>query len=701
MSLTLPLIGLTTLVGYFFNKDGKNPRNIDTVRNNISTFDKPNGDNIYSSNKVEEVNAEMLQRSLNNYKLAENPAETGVLPPLFNTYGLVGNDSVMSPILNTEISGMTSQQLGKLNDINRLKNVSNNVDNQDIDTMPMFKSKFNREHLDESNFKFSDIQGNVGNVNVNTLTGLPFEVDHNNMVPFFGGTVKQNMETFSNQSLLDNRTGNTSTFEHKKEIASLYDKSPENIYGNPVFATQVDTDRYIPSLYRQNERPVEPIYVSAPKEGTFDNKIRPEYKDVNELRPGNNPKETYTGRIIPGQRGEVRGIQAEVVKRRPETFYNKTADHLFKGPGEFIAPKANEDYSENMKSSSRQSYNMEYYGTVNTSNSNKTIQRIKSNVDNSDELASALFQDPKRQTFENDYTRNITASILEKSTNDYGKSGMVQYESERSSTGEKTYLLNANKTEMGLRLRPQDDIKTTLKENMFTDNSGYIKTTFDKTSTLVYDMGISDMTAKQTQKQTLIDNKYTGQVQNENGMGYLVNKYEAKTTGKELITNQGDFVANPNKIVKNGKIYSTYDNQEKVRNAIHTEYTSNPNYNSEMASRDKYNNAEIRNEKQILISGERPSGPQQFQIASGKVSFADIKETNNMKLKEELDNRDKMNVNVSQVIPDKNILGYCEKGRFEYDHNPRLNINNTRFEPELITSQLNKNPYVINSSKHL
>ena len=84
--LTLPIIGLTGLIGYFLNKDGKNPRRQEEKRENIEKFDKPNGDNIYSSNKVNEVNQELLEKSLKMYKDAEEPEKTGVLPPLYNIY---------------------------------------------------------------------------------------------------------------------------------------------------------------------------------------------------------------------------------------------------------------------------------------------------------------------------------------------------------------------------------------------------------------------------------------------------------------------------------------------------------------------------------------------------------------------------------------------------------------------------------------
>jgi hypothetical protein len=633
--LTFPLIGLTTLMGYYFSQSGKIERTKENIREEIEGFDKPSGDNIYSSNEVKKVNEEILERSLANYKLAEEPSKTGMLPPLFNTYSVVGNESVIE---TGKVDGLSSSNLSEINNINRINNVFGKDKSQvmGIDKMPMFNSIFNKELINEK-LNFSELNKDEKS-NLNLLTGLPYEESHNNMVPFFGGNMKQKMEEFSNESLLDNRTGKKDLFKHKTELASLYDKSPENIYGAPVFTTQINTDRYIPSLYKQNERPIEPEYIPAPISGTIDNPLNPALgaKTVNELRPGNKPKETYEGRIIAGQMGEVRGIQSEVLKNRPDTYYEQASpDQLFKGPGAYVAPKLMENFSTNMKPSSRQSYNMEYYGIINNGALNKTVQRINTSIDNSNELKESLFQEPKRQNFKNDYIRNISGNLVDKSTNDYGKSSMVQYESQRATTGDKQQILNANRSSLGLSIRPQDDIKNTLKETtIYGNNSGYIKTSFNKNTTNTYHNGMTDITAK--------------------------------TTCKEIITNKSEFIPNPN-------------------------------VNIASASRFNYSNMEIKDDKQILISGQRPSGPQKFQIPSGKASYSDIKTTFNMKLKEQEDNREKMNVYTTQVIPDKNLIGMISKPRF--DNEPEDTVDNDRLDPSLVSVQLKSNPYVIESNK--
>jgi hypothetical protein len=648
--LTIPLIGLTTLVGYFFSKDGKVQREQKFNRESIETFDKPNGDNIYTSNVVTEANEEILNRSLQNYKDAQKPSDTGFIPPLYNTYSTVGkNPSELGKV------SLSSKDLGELNDTNRIGKVVSDLDNG-VENMPMFRSTVQN----------SIQQGSIENKNINLLTGLPYEKDHNNMVPFFGSNTKQNMEGFANSGILDKYTGKTFEFQHKKEVDSFYDTMAENIYG---MQSQTDNikDRYIQSIYKQGEKPIESIYVFAPKAGTFENNIRPEFKDINELRPGNNQKQTYSGVVLPGQMGEVRGVMGKFKRNGPETFYESNQDHFFKGPGAFVAPKVKEDYSINFKTSSRDQYNLEYYGNVNSTNFNKLPQRI--GVDNSKELVEtfinndydltdSLFQEPKRINYENDYIRNISGS---KTVNDYGRSSLKQYTNERSTTEDKFDLGNITVSGKQVVIRPTDDIKTTLKQTTLrTNDSGNVKTIYNMNKSDPYNMGMSDMNPKDTQKQNLIDNKYLGQSTNgQNGLGYLVNKYDAKVTNKEIITNNSN-------------------------------YSGNPQYTNEFGSREQYDNAIVRDQKQDLLMGQRAGGQQKFQISSGKVSFGEVKTKANLLLKEEIDNRNNMNATLPQMIPDKHLVNI--QGNKE-------EASDNRFQPDLFTKQLSGNPYVINNNK--
>lgn len=711
--LTIPLIGLTTLIGYYFSKDSEKKSNekLNNIRNNIEEFDKPNGDNIYSSNKVNEVNTIMLNKSLNNYNLSENPSKSGFLPPLYNTYSIVGKDISNIPTLS-------SFELSKLNDANRIENPIGNKNTKDISVMPMFKS-FENLTADDINESPSEIKPSNGiDSNISLLTGLPYEKTHGNMTPFFGGTSKQNTEAFSNQALLDNRTGYRSTYEAKKEVPNFGDiKQQDNVFGTPLITDQINTDRYIRSIYKTSERPFEQKRVYAEKAGTIDDVIKPSFKNIDELRPTNNPKVSYKGRIIPGQINSVRGVMPKMVKRRPDTFYEKDHDNLFRGPGAHVAPKMEEDYITDFKPSLRQEYNIEYYGPANTSILNKSSQRV-CNIDNSNEINAALAQNPKRQNFDNDFVRNIGGHIK---VHDYGRSGITNYEHERDTTNENDFILNVNMPNRGVVLKPQDEIRPTIRQSTeMNTQSGNIRNTKILSTN---DGGITNYEAKPTQKEKLVSSSaHMGSIQMEKGMGYLVNKYEAKTTGKEIITNSSDYTPNISTTVKNGKVYSTYrdpikvrnhipneytpnlnfanempdrkrfDKQEKVRNPIHFNYTSNPHVNKGNSNRNQYSNLEINDSKQTLLTNQRPSGRQKFQTSSGKASFADIKHTINMELKELTDNRENMNLNTFKQTPDSSILGQRD------DVEKKILVKNNRMDPNLITSQLKDNPYIIPGS---
>lgn len=669
--LTLPIIGLITLGGYFFSKNGKDSRQMEIKNDTIEEFEKPNGNNIYTSDKVDEINLELLNKSFSNYDKSLKPSETGVLPPLFNTYGLSGSDILLNSGNNVQI---TSKQQKEIDDINKLKDITIKK-NIEINARPMFKKSDyeGKERIDNNYYEFG---GDVDS-QISLLTGLPINNEHANMVPFFGSNTKQNMEKFANVSLLDNYTGSTDVYKHKQEQPRLFDNSQQNIYQTSF---EANTDRYVPSMYRQNEKISQEERVRAPIAGTYENNIKPVYKSINDLNV--RQQETYEGRQNSGKFGDVRGVTGTVEKQRPDTFYEKTEDHLFKTTGQFIAPNLRENY-DNFKYTNRKDYNTEYYGVA-TSEQQSTKQRIGKNVD----TFESILQDPKRQNYENDYSRNISGK---KSTHDFGKSSFNIYENERSSTETNTHTLNAGKSKLGAITRFEDLPKSTIKETLLShDNSGNIKTLFDKGDMEAFTMGLSNYDAKTTHKQTTIMNSYSGNIVKNEGMGYAVNKYDAKTTGKEIITNNSEYSGNILSKNKNSTVRTTFENPEKFRNAVHAlDYQGIANNaNSKELSRYNYSNADIRDNKELSLTGERPSGPQNFQINKGKDSFGELKISSNSILKERADSRDKLNVHQAQNITNKNIQGILTKINLDND-----NIINNRLEPSLIYTQHNNNPY--------
>ncbi len=336
-----------------YSSEKQNKELVELVLKKKSELIQPYHENIYNSNKINEVNKELLDKSLSNYEKAMEPSETGFIPPFFtfpqsgSTFYEPDSDEKINfdKTLEKVVTEFNSESRSAISDFNRLDTGLKTIDKAargDVRTMPMFES-FSQEvdntvdNLQES--KFVEYNPKVIENETSLLTGLPLEKQHVNMVPFFGSSIKQNVENFSNTSVLDTYTGNRDTFFHKIEQGPFFPRVKQDINGTPIITENLDIDRFVPSNFRQNERLFEPVRVPAPIAGTFENDIRPVYKTVNELRPGNKPKLTYEGRTVDGQKGQTRTKYGEVQKQNPEREYELSYDHLLKGQSNFRKPK--------------------------------------------------------------------------------------------------------------------------------------------------------------------------------------------------------------------------------------------------------------------------------------------------------------------------------------------------------------------------
>ena len=189
---------------------------------------------------------------------------------------------------------------------------------------------------------------NGGQAFVSPLTGIAMDATdftHNNMVPFFRGSVKQNVRGDANSAALDNMVGAGRTQIEKREQAPLFDPVREptgNITGMENISDFFQ-DRMIVSTNRANEVPVEQIRVGPGVNQGFSSlpiggfqqldvlEVARRGLSVDELRATSNPKLTFEGVVIPGQAiGTQRGDIGEVRKYRPDTFFlNESGERNF------------------------------------------------------------------------------------------------------------------------------------------------------------------------------------------------------------------------------------------------------------------------------------------------------------------------------------------------------------------------------------
>jgi len=194
---------------------------------------------------------------------------------------------------------------------------------------------------------------NTGGTYGINLLGVPISPENfkfNNMTPFFGSTVKQNVDDLSTQPILENFTGNNYNDIKKKEVGRFF--SVQTNVTNPYGRQNLDdyeSERYYVSDKRNKEAPIEKInvgpglnqgYTSLPT-GGFQQADTLQYvrpKTTNELRVLTNPKLSYYGRVVGGQKISRPGKLGEQFKNRPDTFFIQTPDRYMTTTGLVTGP---------------------------------------------------------------------------------------------------------------------------------------------------------------------------------------------------------------------------------------------------------------------------------------------------------------------------------------------------------------------------
>merc|ERR1711871_1254253 len=222
-------------------------------------------------------------------------------------------------------------------------------------------SSVNQGHKSIDRNKFNSIERSLAigneysffNSKDDMTYGIVKEKDfkHNNMVPHF--SKKQMINDYNEQTFahkVDIFSGSSRNFIPKKEEL-LENFAPVQKNVNLVSGSQNTLEfqkgYYLPSKEKRNILPFEQEQVgpglnldpSQPirADGGRHEEYRPLPKTVDELRSADNPKETYEGVVIPGQKGQKGRTIGKVFKRRPEktkeikpTEYQRTGGNFTK-----------------------------------------------------------------------------------------------------------------------------------------------------------------------------------------------------------------------------------------------------------------------------------------------------------------------------------------------------------------------------------
>lgn len=394
--------------------------------------------------------------------------------------------------------------------------------------------------------------------------------NHNNMVPFFGSGIKQNMNENMNQTLLEKYTGE----DHSTRIAKTEQVNFADIQRNAY--THENNQGYLAEYDRMevpksmnNVSPTEQVRVGPGTKrddlvlgsGGFQQDTYRDfgiYKSIDDLRVKTNPKTTYEGRVVEGQMGAKRGKVGAVARHRPPTSFEMGEDRLLKTTGARVKDKQRP--CVDVRDTNRQGCATEVRGNAYSANQGD-VKRS----------AVRVSEKPCLQSYGDRNANTAQRGVGERF--DYGRTNILVYNNERDITSTKTYEGNVtsyiksmvapvmdalrptnkeylvqNAREFGQFQRtapekqtvhnPNDPLRTTVKETLIHDTrTGNLKS-FEQITT--YD---PNDVARTTVKETLIHDTRTGNLKSATKSIVYDPKMIAKATGRETLK-EGDKTVN-------------------------------------------------------------------------------------------------------------------------------------------------------------
>ena len=388
-------------------------------------------------------------------------------------------DNNVSPNQNNIYQNDISKEV-KRSERNIVENSFNNS-RKSIDT-GVVPRHFNQSILNSTNkFEvhqqyqdFKDQKSEEGQFIISPLTGqkmLKENFGHQNMVPFFGSNIKQNLTEHSNNTVLENQTGSIKNFKNKQEVPYMFNPQQRvnQVNGTPVYDEEL-LKRFIPSGKKQQELPIKQVRVGPGLNQGYSNKpcgglnqankrdfITP--KNVDELRVLNNPKKQYQGRILAGIKSGQRGMQAKVNKNLPDTYYNNSSDRYFTS---VVMPKNKVRERVRVKRTNRQC-STEYTGAAGPTINNRPEKR-------------GLYRKTRRNCYVNTGVRNADGAGKWNAADDeenYGKNSFNLPLNERDNTQKEAPLMNLTTGIKSIVAPIQDFIKSTKKENFVGNERPY------------------------------------------------------------------------------------------------------------------------------------------------------------------------------------------------------------------------------------
>ena len=480
------------------------------------------------------------------------------------------------------------------------------IKKQDItDTVKKYNgTKTGVEHY-FNNTNYENLQQKSNNthssfLSLNGSTVNPDDLEHNNMVPYFGSSVTQN--TKNNQdNILENYTGTGGQKIKKQSVAPLFknEKNLSHIYGAPNHNDFIQNRMSSNLTQKMNnvkpwkEEMVGPGLGKGYNTGGNDGfnsglNSREHYtpKDVDNLRVKTNPKMTYGGVTLGAYKPDLgQNIMGKMEKNRPDTWYEN--DKLFTTTGIEKAQRARSTVI--LHPESRSSTTREYFGVGKSQNNTDSTYKVgEYEKSHKQQLCSenvgiagagALGNPNDMSKKEHQLLPNARSSTGVKTSMGFLSSqfqaltaplmDIMKFTRKSNVIGNARPMGNAsgkNGVSNGVIWNPSDSLKTTIKEQ--TENNYYIKQGFTNKGGGYYSRVYQPT---DTQRDTT-SVAYTGGADKGNGLKLYDADYNARLNPNREVLSKVDRYN-----IGNHKLYNNHVNMTKVSNTATHEVQCVPN----------------------------------------------------------------------------------------------------------------------------
>jgi len=463
----------------------------------ITTGELPTvGTNVYNSRDYYKVKHQEEANARKNWEDAQNPIETGVIPRYFNTLHIkqdsekIPNKDYQSKLIFNVIKHLDPEAQHLI----QAKAGAQKAAIHDIDREMEPEWGIVMDRPVESRDPLQQIGG--------ALVPGHEDFTHNNMVPFYRGTITQDTRSDSRakEGKLELYTGQFKLKHPQKKECGLFFKPTSgltNVYG---FHEQRDLTRYNPNNTgkENNILPFEQVRVgpglnqgfTATPSGGFHQPLRILPKPVDQLRI--DPVLESEGRIKAGKAPVGRrGLVSQVYRNRPELLVENK-----KGERNFTTVGAVHGRTLRPTTVLRDTHRKKSKFLITPA---KAASATKPRV-------APKTKRSRRQNFRNTPFRNAASDV--KRVNDYGKSGYRARLNNRTVTGCRTHVTSLKGPDAHKK-RPYDRARKTRKQHYVHHSRTYGYAGPQKPGNAPAYIP-TEWAAKTTIRETTEDNKHIG-----------------------------------------------------------------------------------------------------------------------------------------------------------------------------------------------